>query len=66
MEETKNLLEVNDLKMHFVTGSKGLFSKEKNYVYAVDGVNFTIKPKSTAGRCFSRRVPLQPFGQRCS
>ena len=33
MSETKNLLEVNDLKMHFATGSKGLFSKEKNYVY---------------------------------
>ena len=49
MEETKNLLEVNDLKMHFVTGSKGLFSKEKNYVYAVDGVNFTIKPGETLG-----------------
>ena len=49
MSETKNLLEVNDLKMHFATGSKGLFSKEKNYVYAVDGVNFSIRPGETLG-----------------
>lgn len=49
MADTQNLLEVNDLKMHFPMGSKSLFSKEKNYVYAVDGVNFSIKPGETLG-----------------
>jgi oligopeptide transport system ATP-binding protein len=45
----ENLLEVKDLKMHFATGSKSLFSKEKNYVYAVDGVDFSLKRGETLG-----------------
>lgn len=45
----KNILEVKDLKMHFSTPSSNLFSRTKNYIYAVDGVNFTIKKGETLG-----------------
>ncbi|MCQ2981209.1 MAG: ATP-binding cassette domain-containing protein [Treponemataceae bacterium] len=48
-QKSEYLLEVKDLKMHFPMGSKGLFSRQKNYVYAVDGVNFAIKPGETLG-----------------
>ncbi|OJF77056.1 MAG: peptide ABC transporter ATP-binding protein [Treponema sp. CETP13] len=45
----ENLLEVKNLQMHFHTGNSGIIHKTKNYVYAVDGVNFTIKPGETLG-----------------
>ena len=45
----QNLLEVKDLKMHFSAGASGLFGGKKNYVYAVDGVNFTLKKGETLG-----------------
>ena len=45
----QNLLEVKDLKMHFSAGANGLFGGKKNYVYAVDGVNFTLKKGETLG-----------------
>lgn len=45
----ENLLEVKDLKMYFHTSTSGIINKKKNYVYAVDGVNFTIKHGETLG-----------------
>jgi len=45
----KNILEVKNLKMHFQTGTSGIIHKKKNFVYAVDGVNFSIKPGETLG-----------------
>ncbi len=52
MEETKKndiLLDVKGLKMHFPTGTKGLFNREKTFVYAVDGVDFQIRRGETLG-----------------
>lgn len=43
------LLQVKDLKMHFPTGTKGIFNNEKTFVYAVDGVSFDIKRGETLG-----------------
>lgn len=45
----QNLLEVKNLKMHFPAGSEGLFGGKKNYIYAVDGINFTLKKGETLG-----------------
>ena len=42
------LLEVRDLKKHFPI-RKGLFSRTAGYVYAVDGVSFTIGEGETLG-----------------
>lgn len=39
----QNLLEVKNLKMHFPAGSEGLFGRKKNYIYAVDGIDFNLK-----------------------
>ena len=63
---TAPLLEVNDLKKHFLVRS-GLFGTGKATVYAVDGVSFNIDKgetlalvgesgcgKSTVGRCILR------------
>jgi oligopeptide transport system ATP-binding protein len=44
-----NLLEVKDLRMHFAAGSWNLFKREKQYVYAVDGVSFSLKKGETLG-----------------
>ncbi|MDA8409986.1 MAG: ATP-binding cassette domain-containing protein [Treponema sp.] len=49
MAEKDTLLEVKDLKMHFPIGGKGLFGGKQQYIYAVDGVNFTIKKGETLG-----------------
>ena len=35
--------------MHFPTGTKGIFNREKTFVYAVDGVSFTLKKGETLG-----------------
>ena len=42
------LLAVNDLKVHFPI-TKGVFSKTAGYVYAVDGVSFSLKAGETLG-----------------
>ena len=44
----ENLLTVEDLKVHFPI-KKGLFSKTVGYVYAVDGVSFTLGKGETIG-----------------
>ena len=43
-----SILEVNDLKVHFPI-KKGIFSRTKGYVYAVDGVSFTLDKGETLG-----------------
>jgi oligopeptide transport system ATP-binding protein len=48
MSKTDLLLDVRDLKMHFPVKSSFL-SKAKNYIYAVDGVDFSIKRGETLG-----------------
>ena len=45
----QNLLEVKNLKMHFPAGSEGLFGTKKNYIYAVDGIDFNLKKGETLG-----------------
>ncbi len=47
--KVENLLEVRNLKMHFPAGAKGLFGREKKYVYAVDGVSFEVRKGETLG-----------------
>jgi len=49
MAEKEVLLDVRNLKMHFPIGHKGLIGGEKNYIYAVDGVNFQIRKGETLG-----------------
>jgi oligopeptide transport system ATP-binding protein len=43
------LLEVKDLKMHFPAETKVVFSREKRYTYAVDGVSFSLEKGETLG-----------------
>jgi peptide/nickel transport system ATP-binding protein/oligopeptide transport system ATP-binding protein len=45
---TGNLLEVDDLKVHFPI-KEGVFRKTVGFVYAVDGVSFSLKPGETLG-----------------
>jgi ABC-type microcin C transport system duplicated ATPase subunit YejF len=47
-ELTGGLLEVSDLKVHFPI-KEGLFRKTVGYVYAVDGVSFSLAPGETLG-----------------
>ena len=48
MSEKEVLLDVRGLKMHFpIRGS--LFSRKKEFIYAVDGVDFNIKKGETLG-----------------
>jgi len=42
------ILEVNDLKVHFPI-KKGIFSRTQGYIYAVDGVSFTLDKGETLG-----------------
>src|SRR5699024_12509156 len=42
------LLIVKNLKKHFDV-SKGIFKKEKSYVYAVDGLSFTVRKGEVLG-----------------
>jgi oligopeptide transport system ATP-binding protein len=44
-----DLLEVKDLCMYFPAGSRGFLKREKRFVYAVDGVSFSIKKGETLG-----------------
>ena len=44
----ESLLEVNDLKVHFPI-TKGILSRTKGYVYAVDGISFALKEGETLG-----------------
>lgn len=48
MKSSIPLLEVNDLCKHYPI-KKGLFAQTKGYVYAVDGVSFTIGEGETLG-----------------
>jgi oligopeptide/dipeptide ABC transporter ATP-binding protein len=43
-----SLLEIHDLKKHFPVG-EGLFSRQKEVVKAVDGVNLTVEEGETLG-----------------
>ncbi|MGD9065149.1 MAG: ATP-binding cassette domain-containing protein, partial [Desulfobacterales bacterium] len=47
MVENKDLIVVENLKKHFKTGS-GFFKKRKT-IFAVNGLNFTIRKKETLG-----------------
>ena len=42
MSESKDLITIKDLCVHYPIRS-GFFNRITDYVYAVDGVNFTIK-----------------------
>ncbi|MDR2096044.1 MAG: ATP-binding cassette domain-containing protein [Treponema sp.] len=44
-----DLLEVKDLCMYFPAGSSGFFKREKRFIYAVDGVSFSLKKGETLG-----------------
>ena len=44
-----DLLEVKDLRMYFPAGAKGIFNSEKRFIYAVDGVSFSLKKGETLG-----------------
>jgi oligopeptide transport system ATP-binding protein len=44
-----DLLEVKDLRMYFPAGSRGFLKREKRFIYAVDGVSFSIKKGETLG-----------------
>lgn len=48
MPDHKMLLDVHGLKMHFPIRTS-LFSKAKNYIYAVDGVDFQVRKGETLG-----------------
>lgn len=45
---TENLLDVENLKLHFPTGG-GPFSSHKGFIRAVDGISFKIKKGETLG-----------------
>jgi oligopeptide transport system ATP-binding protein len=44
-----DLLRVEDLRMHFPAGTKGFIKREKQFIYAVDGISFSIKKGETLG-----------------
>jgi peptide/nickel transport system ATP-binding protein len=48
MKDNQNLLEVNDLRMHFPI-RKGFLRRTVGFVKAVDGVNFNIREGETLG-----------------
>ena len=45
---TENLLEVKNLVKYFPVRG-GVFSRVRNYVKAVDGISFEVKPGETLG-----------------
>ncbi len=48
-ENNENLLEVKGLKMHFPYHTGSLWTKKKGFIYAVDGVDLSIKKGETLG-----------------
>ena len=48
MSESKDLITIKDLCVHYPIRS-GFFNRITDYVYAVDGVNFTIKEGQSYG-----------------
>jgi oligopeptide transport system ATP-binding protein len=75
MSDTKKLLEVKNLKMHFPIHGGGLLKKRVGAIRAVDGIDFEIKEgetlglvgesgcgKSTTARCVSQ-LHKPSFGQ---
>jgi len=48
VEQNEPLLRVENLKVHFPV-SKGLFQREQQLVYAVDGISFSVKKGETLG-----------------
>jgi oligopeptide transport system ATP-binding protein len=44
-----DLLEVKDLCMHFPARNGGFFQREKRFIYAVDGISFSLKKGETMG-----------------
>ncbi|MCL2834903.1 MAG: ATP-binding cassette domain-containing protein [Treponema sp.] len=44
-----NLLDVKDLCMYFPAGTKGLIGGKKKYIYAVDGISFSLEKGETLG-----------------
>ncbi len=49
MENNENLLEVRGLKMHFPYHTGMLWNRKKGFIYAVDGVDLSIKKGETLG-----------------
>lgn len=45
----ENLLEVTNLKMHFPYNTGSMFKRKKGFIYAVDGIDLTIKKGETLG-----------------
>ena len=43
------LLEVKDLRMHFPAGYKGIINRRKQFIYAVDGISFSLDKGETLG-----------------
>lgn len=43
------ILSVRDLKVHFAMPKRGLFTRHRDYVKAVDGVSFDLRPGETLG-----------------
>ncbi len=49
MGNSDNLLEVQGLKMHFPYNTGSILNRKKGYIYAVDGVDLSIKKGETLG-----------------
>ncbi|MEM7444952.1 MAG: dipeptide ABC transporter ATP-binding protein [Pseudomonadota bacterium] len=49
MTATQPILSVRDLKVHFAMPKRGLLSRHRDYVKAVDGVSFDLSPGETLG-----------------
>ncbi len=49
MSDKENLLEVENLKLHFPFRDGGIFSGKKGAIRAVDGVSFTVQKGETLG-----------------
>jgi len=49
MAENENLLEVTGLKMHFPYNTGSILNRKKGFIYAVDGVDLSIKKGETLG-----------------
>ncbi|MCL2276787.1 MAG: ATP-binding cassette domain-containing protein [Treponema sp.] len=45
----EKLLEVKDLRMHFPSGYKGIVNRQKQFIYAVDGISFSLDRGETLG-----------------